>query len=123
MAQQGVPPGWPADLPPPGSREFAARVTPWLLDRCAPEMRGAPTIRSNPAALALVALLHCEAVVAGQREAYRSVRRRLAESLPPEAVEGVLRDLEAVGHDLVGTLREVTLVTDALAGTVWRPKL
>jgi hypothetical protein len=120
VAATGVPPGWPSDLPPAVADEFEARVGGWLLDRCPPEVRASFTIRRHPIALAHVAAAHCEAVVAGQREAYRSARRELAESLPAEAVAGVLTDLEAVGHALVRNLREVHLVAEALAGRVWR---
>ena len=123
MARPGAPPGWPSDLPAPTAPEFGARVSGWLLDRCPPEIRGTATIRHHPPALAHVSLRHCEAVAAGQREAYRSARRQLADAIPPEALAGVLADLEAVGHQTVGTLREVRLVAEALDGAVWRPRL
>ena len=123
MPSSVAPPGWPSDLPPPGTDAFGARVSGWLLDRCPPEVRGSLVMRRYPLALAHVALRHTEATVAGQREAYRSARRELAEALPPEALAGVLADLEAIGHTTVGQLREVRLVGEALQGTVWREKL
>lgn len=118
-----VPPGWPSDLPPPGTEEFAAKVSGWLLDRCPPEVRSSFTIRRHPVALAHVAARHSESVVSGQREAYRSARRELVDLLPTEALAGVLTDLEAIGHDAVRTAREVQIVAEALHGAVWRPKL
>ena len=123
MASSVAPPGWPADLPPPGTEAFGERVSGWLLDRCAPEVRSAFMVRRHPLALAHVAVAHAEALVAGQREAYRSARRELADALPPEALDAVLADLEAIGHTAVGQLREVRLVSDALQGTVWRARL
>jgi hypothetical protein len=123
MASSVAPPGWPSDLPPPGTAAFAERVSGWLLDRCAPEVRSARAVRRYPVALAHVAVAHLEALVAGQREAYRSARRDLTDTLPPDALAAVLADLEAIGHTAVGQLREVRLVADALQGTVWREKL
>jgi hypothetical protein len=117
------PPGWPSDLPPPGTPEFDERVSGWLLDRCSPEVRAARTIRVHPVALAHVAQCHSEALVAGHREAYRAARRELADQIPPAAMEEILTDLEAVGHALVGALREVRLVAEALQGAVWRERL
>ena len=98
-------------------------MTGWLLDRCPPEARQSFTIRRHPLALAHVAAHHSEAVVAGQREAYRAARRELAGQLPAQSLAGVLTDLEGIGHDVVGTLREVRLVCEALQGRVWRPRL
>ena len=118
-----VPPGWPEGLPPPDTEEFSARVSGWLLDRCPPEFRATFTVRRHPAALAHVALYHSKATVAGQREAYRSARRVLAGELSADALRGVLSDLEATGHEVVGTLREVELVVAAMRGEEWRPKL
>lgn len=126
MEQQpsATPPGWPADLPGPGAAEaFEARVVPWLLDRCPPEVRQRFVLRRHPAALAHVAQAHCAAAVAGQREAYRSARRELSQVLAPEAMAAVMSDLEAIGHELVRNQREVDLVAEALGGRVWRERL
>lgn len=119
-----APPGWPRDLPGPATGQaFESRVVGWLLDRCPSEVRGTTELRRQPAALALLAVAHSGAVVAGQREAYRSARRELAVQLPAAALEAVLLDLEGVGHECVRTQREVGLVAEALAGRVWRAKL
>lgn len=119
-----TPPGWPADLPPPNAPEaFAAKVVDWLLDRCPPEFRRRSALRRYPLALAHAAVASCEAAVAGQREAYRSARRELADPLGPEALAAVMIDLEAVGHELVRNQREVALVAEALTGRVWRERL
>ncbi len=118
-----APPGWPADLAPPTTEEFAARVSGWLLDRCPPQFRSTFTVRRHPIVLAHVALHHSDAVVAAQRETYRSARRELSDHLPADVLAGVLTDFEAVGHQVVGSAREVRLVWEALQGAVWRPKL
>jgi len=118
-----VPPGWPEDLPPPDTEAFSAKVSGWLLDRCPPQFRATFTVRRHPSALAHVALYHSKATVAGQREAYRAARRLLAEQLSADALSGVLADLEATGHEVVSTLREVELVVEAMHGERWQPKL
>lgn len=119
-----APPGWPGDLPGPDTGEaFESRVVGWLLDRCPPEVRLRFVLRRHPLALAHVAQHHCDAVVGGQREAYRAARRDLVEVLPADALAGVLSDLEAVGHEVVRNQREVRLVAEALAGRRWRAKL
>ncbi|MCH9816067.1 MAG: hypothetical protein K0U64_06385 [Actinomycetia bacterium] len=124
MGSEGViPVGWPADLPPAFAEEFAHRVVGWLLDRGPAGLRGRRVWRQEPAALALVTKTHCEQELAGLRTSYASARRELDDQLSPEAVDLVLVALEAAGAEAAETLRQVSLVAEALAGKRWRARL
>lgn len=123
MPQAAVPPGWPVDLPPPVSDEFAGRVTGWLLDRGPLGLRQIQIWRSQPQALAMVVAIHSEHVLSGLREAYSSVRRELINVMAPGDVDRVLVALEAAGAESAENARQVALVVEALAGKQWRERL
>lgn len=110
---RGAPVGWPADLPPPGSDEFAARVTGWLLDRGSADLRTS-ALRQYPVALARVTARGVAAQLDGVRGAYASARVELGEYLTPEQVDRVQAALEAEGARLLTAQREIALVEEAL---------
>lgn len=123
MGISTTPPGWPRDLDPPGSPEFESRVTGWLLDRGPAGLRGFAVLRRHPRALVLVVVDHCRATVEGLRESYAGARRELVDELAPRALDEVLAALESQGARAVETVREVSLVADALSGRKWTPRL
>ncbi|MCH8612599.1 hypothetical protein [Arsenicicoccus dermatophilus] len=118
-----APPGWPAEVPPPGVDGWREQAVPWLLDQCPADFRGYDSWRRHPAALAWVAVQHVEAQLAGMRAAYRQVRVALGETLMPEALRDVMTDLEAEGVRLRGTARAVHLVHEAMQGATFVPRL
>lgn len=117
------PPGWPAGLPDPEDPEFPARAAQWLLDSCPPGYRGQLIMRRYPLILARVANHHAQGNLAAARQAYSAARRELAGDVPPEAIEATLEALAKEGAALASTVTAMELVTEALAGRRWRPKL
>lgn len=107
-------PGWPRDLPDPGSAAFADRVVGWLLDRGPADLR-ASDLRHLPLALAHVVAHVVEGEVSGLRSAYARVRVDLAEAYAAADIARVLAALEAEGARLLAVQREVMLVREALA--------
>jgi hypothetical protein len=109
----GPPIGWPRDLPPPGTEEFSAKVTGWLLDRGPADLR-LSTIRQFP--LALVRLLShlVEAELEGTRRAYANARVELGDALDAAQISTVQAALEAEGARLLNVQRELGLVEEAL---------
>lgn len=108
-----APPGWPKDLPPPGTAEFSARVVPWLLDRAPGELR-ASDLRLLPRPLAVYVRHHVDACLAGARTAYARARTELF-GLPADELDRTLRAVEAEGARLLQVQREVGLVAAELA--------
>jgi hypothetical protein len=109
-----VRPGWPRDLPEPGSAAFPDRVVGWLLDRGPAELRSSD-LRHLPLALAHVVGHVVDGEVAGLRTAYARVRVDLADEYAAADVQRILAALEAEGARLLAVLREVALVREALA--------
>jgi hypothetical protein len=107
------PAGWPRDLPPPGTDEFEARVTGWLLDRGPADLR-ASAIRQWPLALAHLLVRVVEAELEGARRAYASARVDLGPHLSADELSSVQAALEAEGARLLQVQREVSLVARAL---------
>lgn len=118
-----APVGWPADLGPPGSRRFDDGVTAWLLDRGPGEWRSHDILRRYPQALSSLLITHLETRLAALRRHYGSVRRSMAEVMPPEDIPELLAAIEADGSLTAETLRQVRLVDEALAGRRWRRRL
>jgi hypothetical protein len=109
----GAPVGWPRDLPPPGTDEFAAKVTGWLLDQGPADLRLSP-IRQYPLALALLMRHLVEGQLEATRRAYANARVELGDVLEPAQIATVQAALEAEGARLLHLQRELVLVDEAL---------
>jgi hypothetical protein len=118
-----VPPGWPAGVHPPGSKEFEQTAVAWLLDVVPPDYRLHGVLRRHPAALAALARHHLAASVAGAREGYRTARAELGDHLPPGSLDAVLDAYRTEGRRLVETARAVDLVGRALRGEAFAPQI
>ena len=117
------PPGWPEDLPLADDPEFQQRVITWLLDLCPADYRAHEVFRRHPVVLAHAAGHHLEAALEGARAAYAGTRRALGEQHDASVVEATLRALEKEGARLSRRRRELDLVTEALQGARWAPRL
>ncbi|EKA62054.1 hypothetical protein B277_04277 [Janibacter hoylei PVAS-1] len=95
----------------------------WLLDLCPPDYRGHAVLRRHPAALAWLADLHVAAQVDAMRQAYRTVRVDLAESLPDGTIDALLVALEHEGLRLRSAQRSILLIREALDGSVFVDRL
>ena len=118
-----VPPGWPATVRPLGTPGWEQTAAEWLLDQCPADYRAHPVWRRHPQALAWVAGLHVHGQLEAMRAAFRRVRVELADELEPDAVEQVKSALETEGLRLRAVQRGIGLVSDALRGEVYVPRL
>lgn len=116
-----TPPGWPAGVHPPGSKDFESTAVTWLLDVVPPDYRLYGVLRRYPVALAAMARYHARACVEGARQGYRAARTELAAALPPHAVDSMLAAYRKEGARLAATARAVALVERALRGEAVAP--
>ena len=118
-----VPPGWPAEVHPPGTEGFERTAVTYLLDQCPPEYRGYPVLRRQPLVLARFAAHHVDGAVNAARAGYRNARTELRDAVAPEVVAEALEAWETEGARLVGVARSVDLVEQALRGKRFIPRL
>jgi hypothetical protein len=118
-----LPPGWPTGVHPPGSEDFTRTAVAWLLDVVPPDYRLYGVLQRHPLALATMARHHARAAVDGARQGYRSARTELSGVLPSHALDAVLAAYQSEGRRLVATVQAVDLVTRALRGETFSPKL
>jgi len=118
-----VPPGWPPAVHPPGSEGFERTAVAWLLDVVPADYRLYGVLRRYPVALAAMAVHHADACVAGARSGYRVARSELGDVLPAHGLDAVLSAYRAEGRRLVGIARAATLVSRALRGETFSPRL
>lgn len=118
-----VPPGWPEQVPPPGAPGWQRRASVFLVDQCPPEYRAYEVLQRHPAVLARFAAGHVRSAVEAARAGLSTVRAELRDVVPPPAVEAAVAAYEREGLRLVGVLRAVELVEQALTGTRWAARL
>ncbi|WP_284303570.1 hypothetical protein [Mobilicoccus caccae] len=123
MNDSRTPPGWPVGVPPAGTPGWEQAATEWLLDQCPADHRGQPVWRRQPVALAWIARHHVDAQVEAMRTCYRTARVGLGDHLEPEVIPEVLAALEAEGLRLRAVARATELVSDALRGKTYVPRL
>lgn len=118
-----VPPGWPAEVRPPGSQDWTHSARSFLLDCCPADYRGYKVLQRHPVVLARFA----REFVAGQLE---TTRRNLAGARPDLAgrvdaatTDEVVSVLQREEARLVRVARAVALVEDALRDVRFVPKL
>ncbi|MGI8458847.1 MAG: hypothetical protein ACR2LI_12145 [Propionibacteriaceae bacterium] len=118
-----LPPGWPADVRPPGATDWESTATAYLLDCCPPDFRRYPVLRRHPVVLARFA----SHFVAGQCDAAQIavalIRTELAEQVSSEVVAAAADAWLEQGARLQRVRRGVRLVEEALQGVSFVPKL
>lgn len=118
-----VPPGWPAQVRPPGAPHWERSAVGWLLDLCPPEYRGYPVVGRHPALLAWLAAHHVDGQLQATRRALAAARADLAGVLAPPALAEAVEVVEAEEARLVAARRALALVGDALRGVRYVPRL
>lgn len=118
-----VPPGWPAEVRPPGAQDWEAQAVSYLLDCCPPDFRAHPMFRRHPLVLATFAT-HC---VRGQQRAaadgLADVRQDLGERVEPHVVDQAVDIWQAEVARLARVERSVDLIRRALLGERFVPRL
>jgi hypothetical protein len=121
-----VPPGWPAEVPPPGAPDWERRAVGWLFDLCPPDHRAYGVLQRWPVLLARVARHHVAAAAEACRRGAQTARadvRELGVGIPPEGVDALLAMYEREALRLDTAARAADLVERALAGQRFIPRL
>ncbi len=118
-----VPPGWPAQVPPPGAPGWERRATGWLFDLCPADLRAHEVLQRQPVVLAYLAGRHVAAALAATTGAVATLRADLRDLVEPEALAQSLDALQREQARLEAAVRSVGLVAEALRGGRFRPRL
>ncbi len=110
------PPGWPAQVRPPGAPDWESTAVAWLLDLCPPEYRGYPALRRHAVVLARFAVLHVEACQAAVNQGLSEARGGLREVADGSVVEAAVETWQHESARLIGVRRGAGLVEEALRG-------
>ncbi len=95
----------------------------WLYDYVPADYRAYDVLRRYPVLLARLAGEQVEASLQAARAGWRTVRSELRDELPPEAMDAAMQAYEREGHRLTELARAVAVVTAALRGHRWVPRL
>jgi hypothetical protein len=109
-----VPPGWPAQVHPPGTERFEDTAITWLLELVPPEYRRYGVLRRYPLTLVRMARQHVAASVEAAREGFRSARTELSDAVPPHGIDALLEVYRREGARLSSLSESVALVESAL---------
>lgn len=123
MTSRDLPPGWPEAVWPPGTPDWEASATNWLLEQVPPEYRRYDVLRRYPVLLARFASDHTGAALEAARSGWRSLRVDLVDLLPAEALDAAMNAYEREGSRLAAVARSVEVVSAALRGQRWVPRL
>ena len=118
-----LPPGWPAEVRPPGTADWEISATAWLFDQCPADYRGYDVLRRQPLVLARFAATACDAAVEAADQGLRVVRTELRGRVAPEAVDDAVATYERERHRARTARYAVDLVERALRGERWVPRL
>ena len=118
-----TPPGWPAEVPPPGVPGWERRAVAWLLDLCPHEYRGYAVLARHPLLLVRLAARQASAQQAGTQSARAALRADLSGYLPGPVVAEGLQVLDAEQQRLAAVTEAVQLVERAMRGQVFVPRL
>lgn len=118
-----LPPGWPAEVRPPGTPEWERSAVAWLLDQVPPDYRRYEVLRKHPVLLARFAADHVSAGLDAARRGWRTLRADMADQLPPEVIEAAMSAYEREGTRLKEVARGVGVVAGAISGQKWVPRL
>lgn len=116
-----LPPDWPAEVAPPGTADWERTAVGWLLDLLPGDWRAYDVLRRHPVLLARLASRQAAASLEATRDAWRTLRRDVGRTLPPEVVEAAMSAYELQGARLAAQVRQVHAVAEALAGRRWVP--
>lgn len=123
MNRPALPPGWPAEVRPPGTPDWERSATAWLFDQCPADYRSYDVLRRYPLVLARFAATAMDAAVSAADDGLRTVRAELRDRVSQETVEAAAAACERERHRVRGARNAVDLVERALRGERWVPRL
>jgi hypothetical protein len=122
-ARDLVPPGWPVEVLPPQAADWERSAVAWLFDLCPPDYRAHDVLRKHPVVLSRFAAQHLAAAVQAARDGLRTVRAELGDLVGPDVIEAAIAAYDREGRRLLATGKQVELVSAALRGERWVPRL
>jgi hypothetical protein len=122
-ARDLVPPGWPAEVLPPQAADWERSAVAWLFDLCPPDYRAHDVLRKHPVVLSRFAAQHLAAAVQAARDGLRTVRAELGDLVGPDVIEAAIAAYDREGRRLLASGKQVELVSAALRGERWVPRL
>jgi hypothetical protein len=108
---------------PPDAPDWVISAVGFLLDQCPADYRAYEVLRRYPVILARFAAEHVDSAMRAGREGLATARSDLRDLVPPEAVAAAVVAYEREGSRLLRAAREVALVTAALRGERYVPRL
>jgi hypothetical protein len=123
VGQLVPPPGWPAEVRPPGAPEWERTAVAWLFDLCPPEYRAHDVLRRHPVVLARFAAEHVSSGADAARHGLATARADLRDVVSADVIDAALAAYEREGARLARTARAVRLVEEALRGRRFVPRL
>ncbi|MDQ3577098.1 MAG: hypothetical protein M3443_05755 [Actinomycetota bacterium] len=123
MTSRDLPPNWPSAVWSPGTPDWEASASRWLLDQVPPEYRRYDVLRRYPVLLARFASDHTRAALEAARTGWRSLRVDLRDQLPAEALDAAMDAYEREGSRVAAVARSIEAVSAALRGERWVPRL
>ncbi|MFT4108010.1 hypothetical protein [Propionicimonas sp.] len=118
-----APPGWPAQVHPPGAQGWEVTASTFLLDCCPSDFRGYAILRRHPVVLARFAAEFVAAQARASSDGLGRLRLELADHVEPEVVQAAVEAWEEQAAHLQRLTREVGLVEQALRGRVFVRRL
>jgi hypothetical protein len=118
-----VPPGWPVEVLPPQAPDWERSAVAWLFDLCPPDYRAHEVLRRHPVVLSRFAGQHVAAGVQAARDGLRTIRAELGGVVAQDVIEAAIAAYDREGRRLVTTGRQIEMVTAALRGERWVPRL
>jgi len=116
MTSRDLPPNWPQAVWVPGTPDWEASATRWLLEQVPPEYRRYDVLRRYPVLLARFAGDHTNASLEAARTGWRSLRVALGDLLPAEALDAAMDAYEREGSRLAAMVGSIEVVSAALRG-------
>jgi hypothetical protein len=118
-----APPGWPSQVRPPDAPDWERSAVAWLYDQCPPDYRAYDVLRRHPIVLAHVAVSSLTGAVTAAEHGLRTVRHDLGSVLSPQTVDAAVATYERELLRLQAAARGADLVSRALQGRRWAPRL
>ncbi len=111
-----APPGWPGQVPPPGTPDWEDAAARWLLDLCPPEYRSYSGLRRHVVVLARFCVLHVEGMQTAARRGLAEGRTAFKDVVDPDVVERAMATWAREEARLSALRRAAGLVEEALRG-------
>lgn len=118
-----TPPGWPEQVPDPSDPDWERRAVAWLFDQCPPDYRAYDVFRRHPVVLAHMVKSCLAGAVEAAEAGMQTVRHDLRGIADPQTVEAAVAAYEHERHRLRAAGVAADLISRAIRGERWNPRL